>query len=50
MKKTYMKPSTEVIIMEVERIIASSGGHGIFFDDDNSFGYLDDDYAEGDAM
>ena len=48
MKKTYIKPLTETVKIEMEQVIASSGGGLIFSSDGNSgSGSLNDDYADG---
>lgn len=47
MKKTYIKPSTETVQIEMEQVIASSGGELSFGSDGNSgVGSLNDDYAD----
>lgn len=47
MKKTYIKPSTEIVQIEVEQVIAVSGGDLSFGSDDNSGSVsLNDDYAD----
>ena len=47
MKKTYIKPSVEIVNIGTQQMIAASGG--ILFDDLNSTGSssLNDDYADG---
>lgn len=53
MKKTYIKPTIETAYIAIEQMIAASGGgHGITFNDDDntSYGGLNNDYADGDAM
>ena len=51
MKKTYIKPTTETMHICTENMIMSST-NGVTFNDDNNSGsgFLNDGYAEGDAM
>ena len=52
MKKTYIKPSVEIVNIGTQQIIAASP-NGIFFDDDNAGGWggLNNESAgEGPAM
>ena len=48
MKKAYIKPTTEVVNINVENLIMSSG-RGITFDDSNDTGrgFLEDEDASG---
>lgn len=52
MKKTYIKPSVEIVNINTQQVIAASS-NGIFFDDADDttgWGNLNDDSAEGPAM
>lgn len=53
MKRTYIKPTTDVVSIEMQSILAASV-NGVTFNSDDSKGssFLhdgNDDYAEGDA-
>ena len=50
MKKSYIKPSVEIVNIGTQQMIAASGD--FLFDDLNSTGSssLNDDYADGPAM